>query len=65
MCNAVLVDCKTHYRSRFVRLVLYLMGEEADKEEASRITHSAFMREWEDVKPPTLADKLRNVFLPS
>ena len=43
MCNAVIMDCKTHFRSGFFRLMLYLMGEDADKKEASRITHNTFM----------------------
>ncbi len=45
MCNAILVDCKTHFRARFFRLVLHLLGEGGDKREATRETRAALSGE--------------------
>ena len=65
MCNSVLVDCKTHFRARFYKLVQHLMGEGADRREASRMTHLAFSGEWNLVQPSTLAEMLREKLLPA
>ena len=46
----LLIDCKTHFRSRFFRQKLHLMGEKYNKTEDSKLTYLAFMGEWGDVK---------------
>ena len=40
MSSNVLVDCKTHFRSRVFRLLLHLL--DGNKREAENVVHSAF-----------------------
>lgn len=61
MCSNVLVDCKTHFRSRLFRLVMHLLRGDADKRhEASKAVASAFSNDWENMEP-RLRNTLRKV----
>ena len=61
MCSNILVDCKTHFRSRLFKLVIHLLGGDAGKRwEASKVVESVFSGNWENIEP-TLENSLRKV----
>lgn len=61
MCINILVDCKTHFRSRLFKLVVQLLGGGTGKRrEASNVVASAFSGDWENIEP-CLANTLRKV----
>lgn len=52
MCSNVLVDCKTHFRSRLFKFVVHLLGGDAGKRrEATTVLNSALSGDWENVEP--------------
>ena len=61
MYNSVVIDVRTHFKARYKKLVVHLLGNNSEgRKKAGTIVHSSFMGDWSKVNPG-LAEKLKGV----